>query len=305
MFAAAFLLILAGIIGKTALRRSRAAGLGELPEALKKAAAIEDSDVTAVRVVVYRLLAWRLRGALVGAVVFAAPAFAIRGTLTLSFVALLAGATSGLAAAEWWRASRSPNPIRSASLQRRTIRGFVGRAPGLLLGAMLLVAGATTAVWVAKQPPNGEWAVHSGHWTCITNVNVSWSGQIAAWATVIATVFIGVGAALAVTRRAADLSLPAAADLALRAAGIRAALGSAITAAGTLAAYTVWQCRAALMLRQTEQVNCATASESAQVVRILLDITVVGCVVVALIGLVGYVLFPARVVPAADRVPVA
>ena len=302
MFAAIFALMLMRVVGARALRVG--IPVTHVASMLRDARVIGEQDAAATQRVVRRLVAWRVRGAALGAGLFVLLALMFQSALLLVFVATLAGAISGVAAAEWWRAARVPDSIRAARLQRRTISSLVGRTPGILLGAVLLVAVVTTGVWVAKQPPNGFSTVRSGHWTCETHIGMSWSGQVAAWAAVIVTVVIALGAALAVTRRAADQTLVEPADLALRAASIRIALGGAITVAGALAAYLAYECRAAWLLRQTSQRPCVTLSTTDHVVSTLLGVTTVACVVIALIGLVGYVYYPGRVAPAAERVPV-
>jgi hypothetical protein len=306
MFLALLVLIVVGVAVVRVLRErpGSAIAVTRVPSMLREAGVIEDGDVRATDRVVRRLVSWRFRGAMIGAGFFVLLAWAVNSAAPLIFVAILAGAISGVGAAEWWRAARTPDPIRTAGLQRRTITSLVGRTPEILLGTVLLVAAVTTTVWVAKQPPNGDWTVASGNWTCSTHINMSWSGQVVAWAAVIVTVVIALGAALAVTRRAADQTLPKAADLALRAASIRIAFGGAITVAGLLAAYSSYECRAALLLRQTVQASCATTSSTDQVLHVLLGVVMVGCVVIAIAGLVGFTYYPARRVPAENRMSV-
>ena len=298
-------LFVVGTLTTRTLRGTRISALRRLPELLLRGGVIEETDLAEVRRAVHRLLSWRWRGGALGGAVFALPMLVMGSAVSLTLVAVLAGATGGAAAAQWWNDSRTAGRQRVASLQPRTISSLVGWTPVVLLPIVLLVAAGATGLWVARQPANGNWTAHSGHWTCSTNVHFSWSALAVAWFVVTVTVTLAVASSVAVTRRATDHSLPERADLALRAAGIRTALGGALAVAGAFGAYVVDQSMTAISLRWTLLgPHCATDSARRQAATFVLGAVVLGCVAAALLGLVGYFLCPGRV-PRAARVHVA
>jgi uncharacterized protein YjeT (DUF2065 family) len=104
MRAGGLLLVLAGIVVVVARRQPReSAGLLAIPGMLRAGGVIDAAEQAPADAAARRLASWRRRGALVGALAFAVPAFAVRQTVALSLVAVLEGATSGFAAAQWWR----------------------------------------------------------------------------------------------------------------------------------------------------------------------------------------------------------
>jgi hypothetical protein len=137
--------------------------------------------------------------------------------------------------------------MRSASLERRTVTGLVGRLPALLLVTTLLATAGGCVGWWVQRSHTGDKTLVAGRWTCSFHLNTPFLfGPIVSWAGAVAAVLIALGVAQANPRRGADNSLAEPADLALRQATIRTAFGCAITVTGGLAAGMIFVFRTLL-----------------------------------------------------------
>jgi hypothetical protein len=296
MRAVVLLLLLAGIFAIGARRQTHASvGLLAIPRMLRASGVINAAEQAQAAAATRRLASWRRRGAAVGVVAFAVPAFAVRQTVVLSLVAVLAGAASGFAAAQWWRTSRPVGALRGASLELRTVTGLVGRRPVLLLLVTVLAAAAGSVGWWVQRSHTGDKLLIAGHRTCSYHLTTpSLFGPIVSWAGAVAAVLIALGVAQATARRGADNSLAEPADLALREAGIRTAFGCAITVTAGLAAGMIFVFRTLLDTEVLLQGDCGTRTSWDGIVSGLLLLAGVTCVLIAMTCLLSYVLFPGR-----------
>ncbi len=284
------------------LQPRRSAGLLAIPERLFKAQAI-DADEFATSLAAARVMAsWRRRGALIGALTMAVPVFIARNSLPLSLVAVLAGSTGGLAAAQWWRTSGPVGAVRIARLERRTVIGLVGIAPVLLLAVTLTTAVGATVAWLIERTHTGATVLTSGHAHCYFNrYTPSLSGPAIGWTSAVLALLASGAAAAATARRGADAVLAPAADLALRKAGTRAALGSAVTVSASLAAGMLFMLRSIADDRLPVPSECgSTAAWDTTHGHVLLLAALI-CIVIAMTALLSDVLFPGRISDGANQ----
>jgi hypothetical protein len=296
MRAGGLLLLLVGIFAIAARCQPRmSVGLLAIPGMLRSSGVIDGAEQAQADDAVRRLASWRRRGAVAGALAFALPALLARQTVMLSLVAILAGATSGFAAAQWWRMSRRPLAMRDASLARRTVTGLVGWRPVALLVTTTLAAAAGSVGWWVQRSHTGDKVLTAGRRTCVFHLTTpSLFGPLLGWASAVGALLIALGAAQAAARRAADSSLAEPVDLALRRAAIRTAWGCAITVTAGLAAGMIFVFRTLLDNEVMLQGQCATPTSWNGRVSDLLLFAGVACVLMAMTGLLSYVMFPGR-----------
>ncbi len=299
LVALALLLLTAGV-GRRVTAGS--IGLLAIPDSLCRQHAIDAVELAPAFSAARRMAAWRRQGALVGALIFAVPVLIIRDTITLSLVAILAGATSGLAAAQWWRTSPPTRSVRVASLERRTVASLVGRTPMVLLAGTLLTAAAATAGWLWLRSQTGDKVLVSGHWTCSFHLfTPPLSGPAMAWAGALVATLVALTAATAIARRGADAAVAPPADLALRQAGIRTALGSAITVTAALAAGMLFMLGSLLNASRASQGHCGSTTAWDHAWSGLLLVAGLTAFVITMGALLTYVMFPGRLTGATEQ----
>jgi hypothetical protein len=281
---AVLLIIVAAFVVGGRVRDS--AVLRRLPDVL--AERLNDTDRAAVERAVDRLASFRRGGAVIGAVAFAVPSLLWGRTLTINFVAVLAGATAGVAIAEWRVAAPASGPLRTARITRRTLSGVIGRLPLLLVMISVLGAIGAALAWALMRPGvSGEWTERVGDRVFSTTVPDRASTNLG-WVISTAAVTLALCAAALITRRPASQSLPESADLALRQAGVRSALGCAITLAAA---------QAAVLLYSLPNVAFGAAGPQSHAQSVGRSAFLVGAVFMAWLaatGLVRYVLHPVR-----------
>lgn len=284
MLLAVLLIVVAAFVVGGRVRDS--AVLRQLPEALGDG--LNPAEHAAVESAVDRLVSFRFRGAMIGAVVFAVPSLVWNRALTINFVAVLAGATAGIAIAEWRVAAPASGPLRTARLTRRTIAGVVGRLPLALAAIAIVGAVGAGLIWALRRPGvSGEWTDRVGDRVFSTTVPDRASTNIG-WAISAAEIAFALFAAVVITRRPASQSLPESADLALREAGVRSALGCAISLAAA---------QAAVLLFTLPSVAFGPGGPMTHAQHVVDSAFVVGALFMtwlAVAGLVRYVLHPVR-----------
>ena len=187
---------------------SRSTGLSTIPDRLFKQNEIDAKELGPAVAATKLMASWRRRGALIGALSMAVPVVVVRDSLPLSLVAILAGAASGLAAAQWWQTSRPTGAVRVASLERRTVIGLVGATPLVLLALMLTAAVGASVAWLAERTHTGDTVLVAGHRTCFFHLfTPPLSGPAIGWVGALLATLTAAVAAAATARRGADAVL--------------------------------------------------------------------------------------------------
>ena len=275
-------LVMAVVFVAVMLINARTVPLRRAPRMLLEQGLIEPADLWPVAVATERLRRWRLAGAVLGVLGFGTLSVLAWHGLTLSLLALLAGAIAGLTAAEWVAGRHVASGPRSASLEHRTLAGVIGRGPLLVLLALTVCGTAALTTFLAKTPHSGgQWTVTTATRTCVSMV-ASTSGLLRSWTLALVAAAFALVAAVSVIRRGRDGSIPEAADDFLRRTGARGAVGGAISVIAAQTGATL------LALPHVLQTPCAIFDGTPLSIE-LISFAGLGCYLVAVRAFVGMV----------------